>query len=329
MGQRGGEQTRGIERLHQVMADGSQESTLGLTGPLGLGLRLQQCLVELGQLAGALVHPPLQALVRFLQRPLGFAEGGDVGEAHDEAATGHRVADDLDDAAVREHAFGAMRRTLLHPGDALVDVQLRVTGPAQPAPGIVQNDVGNRTTDGNQPFRILEHFQITAIPGHQPQGFINHADPLTDVLDRALQQAPVELQHLGGFINDAHHIVKLHVAPFNRCLHHQPRRRSAQYAGQQALGQGNPAGVCSLAAMQAATLALGIMIEGRLGALLPNKTRGQLQQVVDPHPQQHLAGPVNPGLAVLADKAAGLPVFQHTRPAEQRAGNEDQEVAYQ
>ena len=56
-----------------------------------------------------------------LQLGFGAAERGDVGERGDEAAAGHRVAADLDDAAVRETALGDVRRAGAHVREALVD----------------------------------------------------------------------------------------------------------------------------------------------------------------------------------------------------------------
>ena len=149
VGQRGGEQPCGVQRLHQVVTHGGQEAALGLAGPLGLGLGLQQRLVQLRQLAGSLVYAPLQAFVGFLQRLFCLAEGRNIGKAHDKAAARHRVADDLDHAAIGEHALGAVRRALLHPGNTLVDVHLRVTRATEATPRVVQNDVGNRPANGN------------------------------------------------------------------------------------------------------------------------------------------------------------------------------------
>ena len=81
--------------------------------------------------------------------------------------------------------------------------------------------------------------------------------------------------------------------------------------------------------MQPTSLTHGVLVEGSLGAVFANKTRGQLQQIIDPHAQQHLAGAVNPGLGVLTDKAAGLPMLQHPGATEQREDDKDQEVTHQ
>ncbi|MNC28100.1 hypothetical protein D3C75_762940 [compost metagenome] len=57
VGEGGGEQPRGVQRLHQVVADRREEAGLRLVGQFGTGLGLGQLLVERGQFAGALLDP--------------------------------------------------------------------------------------------------------------------------------------------------------------------------------------------------------------------------------------------------------------------------------
>src|SRR5690606_12647969 len=80
---------------------------LGLVRPLRLAARL----VEAG---GALVDALLQGFVAALELGLGAAEVGDVGGGGDEAAAGHRVATDLDDATVGKHALADVGRACAH-----------------------------------------------------------------------------------------------------------------------------------------------------------------------------------------------------------------------
>ena len=94
-----GEQVRGMQRLQEVVPDRREEAALGIVGVFGFALGgFEQ--------GGALDHALLQGLVAALELCLGLAERGDVGEGGHEAAAGHRIAADLDDAAIGEHALG-------------------------------------------------------------------------------------------------------------------------------------------------------------------------------------------------------------------------------
>ncbi|MNI39905.1 hypothetical protein D3C73_941000 [compost metagenome] len=147
MGQGGREQACGVQRLHQVVADGCKESGFGLVGRLGGALGFGQGDVELRQLVGALRHPAFQAFVGFGQRLFGLAERGDVGETHDKSTAWHGVADQLDHAPVREQSFGGVGAALAHPVQTARDVHFRFTGAAKPTLGVIADDVGNRPAD--------------------------------------------------------------------------------------------------------------------------------------------------------------------------------------
>ena len=109
----------------------------------------------------------LQAFIGFGQGLFSFAERGDVGEAHDETAAGHRIADQLDDAAIGEQALGGMRPTLAHPVQAPGHMHFGFAGAAQAAFSVVADNVSNRAPHADQPLRVVEQFQITSVPGHQ------------------------------------------------------------------------------------------------------------------------------------------------------------------
>ncbi len=102
MGEGGGEQSRGVQRLHQVVADGGEEAGFRLVGRLGIALGFGERDVELRQFLGAFADPLLEPFVRLGQRLFGFAERGNVGETHDKSAARHRVADQLDYPAIGE-----------------------------------------------------------------------------------------------------------------------------------------------------------------------------------------------------------------------------------
>ena len=81
--QRIGEQMRGVQRLHQVVADRGEEAALGLVGAFGFALGD----LKVGR---AFDHALLQRFVGLISAGFGATERGDVGEGGDEAAAGHR-----------------------------------------------------------------------------------------------------------------------------------------------------------------------------------------------------------------------------------------------
>ena len=323
----GGKQPRGIQRLHQVMADGSKETGFRLVGRFGMGLGFTERLVEQGQLASALGHALLQPFVGLLEGAFGFAEGGDVGKAHDETAARHRVADQLDHPAIGEQPFGFVRRALAHPGQALAHVQVGVAVAEQTALGVEADDVANRPADLDQALGVVEQLDVAVVPRHQLQGLVDHAEALADVLDGALQQGAVELQHLARLVGDSHHVLDLHLAAFNGRLDHGPGRGCPQHAGQQALGVDDPLGVGVLRGVEALAL-----LEGEAGEALPrtvfaNEARGQHQQVLQLHGEQRTAAAGRADF--LADESAGLPVLGDAGAGNQRHTDEQGEVADQ
>ncbi|MNP29307.1 hypothetical protein D3C76_1223260 [compost metagenome] len=142
-----------------------------------------------------------------------------------------------------------------------------------------------------------------------------------------MQQRAVELQHLAGFVGNAYHVFQLHVAAFDGRLDHGAGRRGSEHPGQQAFGVLDPVAVGILVGVEALALAIGEADEALPGAFLADKTRGQGQQVVDLHCQQWFAAGAGAGL--LADEAAGLPVFGNPCARQYRDPGEQGEVACQ
>ena len=308
MGQGGGEQPRRVQRLHQVMADGGQETGFRLVGRLGVALGFGQGHVELRQFVGAFGDPSLQTFVGFGQRLFGFAERGDVGETHDETTARHRVADQLDHPAIGKQSFGSVRAALTHPVQAAGDVHFGFAGAAQAALGVVANDVGNRSADADQAIRVVEQLEVAPVPGHQFQRLVDHTDALGDVFDRPLQQRAIELQHLGGFVGDAHDVFELHFPTFDGGFYHCARRRGPQHTRQQAFSVGDPFTVGVLVRVEAFALAVGKPDEALAGAFFTDETCRQLQQVVDLHGQHRASAGASADF--LANEATGLPVFR-------------------
>ena len=159
------------------------------------------------------------------------------------------------------------------------------------------------------------------------QVLVHHADALVDVLDGALQQGAVELQHLAGFVGDAHHVFKLHLSAFDGRLDHCAGRRGAKHTRQQPLGVLDPVAVGVLVGVEALALAIGETNEALSRPLFAHKARSQLEQIVDLYRQQRpVAGP---GAALLTDEAACLPVLRDACARQDRDPGEQDEITRQ
>ena len=156
-------------------------------------------------------------------------------------------------------------------------------GAAQAALGIVADDVGNRPADTDQPFGVVEQLQVAAIPGHQLERLIDHADALGDVLDRALEQCTVELQHFRSFVGNPYYVFQLHFSAFNGRFYYCAGRRCAENTGQKPLGVGDPLTIGVLVGVKALALAVGETNKALVGALFTDKACSQGQKVVDLH----------------------------------------------
>ena len=201
------------------------------------------------------------------------------------------------------------------------------TRSAQAAFGVVANDVGNRPADADQAFGVVEQLQVATIPGHQLEGLVHHADALGDVLDGALQQGPIELQHFGGFVGDPYDVLQLHFPTFNRGLYDGTGRRGAQHARQQAFGMRDPIVIGVLVGVEAFALAISEADKALLGAFFADKTGCQAEQVADLHRQHRASAGALAGF--LADEAPGLPVFGYPGARKHRDPDEQREVARQ
>ena len=177
------------------MADSGQKAGLRLVGGLGNTFGFGQRLVQFRQFTGSLGDALFQAFVGLGERLFGLTERGNVGKTHDEPAARHGVADEFDHPTIREQTFRGVRPTLAHPVQAARHVHFCFAGAAQAAFGVMANNVGNRAANADQPLRVVEQFQVAAVPGHESQGLVDHADALGDVFDCALEQGTVELQH--------------------------------------------------------------------------------------------------------------------------------------
>ncbi len=291
------------------------------SGALGFGQRL----VELGQLVSTCGYPLLKAFIDAFEGVFGSAELGDVGETHDEAAARHRVANQLDHLPIGKQPLRGVSAALAHPVQTPRNVNLCLARPAESALGVVTDDVGNRPANADQAFRVIEQLKVATIPGHQPQGLVDHADALGNVFDGPLQQRAVELQDFGGFVGDAYDVFQLHVATFDSSLDHRAGRRGAEHAGQQSLGMRDPFTVGIQAGVETLTLPLGEADETLPRAVLTDEACRQAEQVLDLYREQRAAEVAS--LGFLTDETTRLPVLGHSRARQHRHPGEQRAVA--
>ncbi len=258
-----GQQLRRMQGLDQVMADRGQEAGLGHVGPLGF-------MHGLFKPGGAVLHAALQGFVTALERVLCQPERGDIGEGGHIAATGHRVASDLNDGVVRENPLGKVRRAAPHvhhpPLQRLFARVTRGVADLQLSQR-PRRQVRHRLPHLQQLRRELEQRGVAAVPGHQLQLRIDHADALAHVLQGSLQQALVEAQYLGGFTDRAGNSVQRRCATIACRLHQQPRHACTDHGGQFALDGGHPVVVQHLPGVPVHQLPCPFLAEEATGGL--------------------------------------------------------------
>ena len=101
-------------------------------------------------------------------------------------------------------------------------------------------EVDHGLSDLQQLRREPEQRGVAAVPGHQLQLCIHHADALAHVLQRGFQQALVEAQHLGRFANGASHRIQRRGATLACGFDQQPCHACADHGRQLTLDGGNP-----------------------------------------------------------------------------------------
>ena len=131
------------------------------------------------------------------------------------------VVDQFDHLVIGEYLFIVVRGVLVYLVQVFGDVFFDVVIVEYVVFGVEVDDFGNWLVDVDQFFGVFEQFQVVVILGHQVQVLVDHADVLSDVLDRVLQQGAVELQYLVGFVDDAYHVFDLYFAAFDGRFDHR------------------------------------------------------------------------------------------------------------
>ena len=214
-----GQQARGVDRLKQVMAGTGQEAALAGVHLMQLALDARpqfvlrlQGLIGGGERPGALGDALLQRVPGLLKLGHDPVVLGDVIIRGHVAARRNRLSPDLDDTAVRHVAFQPVGATgaqhleaSLHSGVDIVVAHVREQTPG----GVVFIDAGNGAAHVQQPRRVVEQLLVLAVPGHEDQVAVDHADALGDVLQRCLQQMAGELELLRGAAHEVDDVLHL------------------------------------------------------------------------------------------------------------------------
>ena len=160
LGQGVRKQLRGMQRLHQIMADGGKKTALCFVCTLRLGACRRQ-------LACTLAHAPFECFVRTQQGIFSLSERGDIGKRRHEAATGHRVATNLHHRTIGETTLGQMSCARAHMRQPPLHALLEFALADHAAIDVVARQLGHRTPDLQQFGRIIEQAGITTVPGYQ------------------------------------------------------------------------------------------------------------------------------------------------------------------
>ncbi len=235
--QQRGEQLRGVEGLQQIVGSCCQEARLGRIGIFGIGLGLLQCRHGSFQFGGAVRHALLEHGLRFDEFAFDHLGVRDIRVGRYVAAAGHGLTADLDDLAVDEVALVPVRGAGTDVLDALLDLRFDARGPEAALLAVVPDQVDDRFPDVDHAGRVVHQLLVAAVPADEPLRGIDDADALGNVLERRVEQAPVERQRLRGFVEQQYDVADLRAGLAQRGGHDDAGRRCPDGAGNQALGE--------------------------------------------------------------------------------------------
>ena len=127
---------------------------------------------------------------------------GHVRIGGDEAAVGERIAANLNHGAVRQRAFVRVGMGRAQVIDTPLYQRLGFSRAEHAAVRVVADQIGNRPAGADVPGRVAEQVDVGAVPGHQAQVAIHHADPGTEMVERGLQQFAIERGHPRGLLDE-------------------------------------------------------------------------------------------------------------------------------
>ena len=191
---------RRVQRLQNVVACRRQKPRLGDVGVLGRALGERQFGVEAGELLGAVAHALLQRRIGALELLGGLERRRYIGEGDDEATARHAVGTHLDHhAAIRQPlqvglAFGGVGgKPPLQQGFAVAHAG-RTDRPHE------FQDFLQWNPELHQMRRQAQNFAELPVRADQLQIGVEHGDALPHVVERRLQDLPVEVERGVGII---------------------------------------------------------------------------------------------------------------------------------
>ena len=107
--------------------------------------------------------------------------------------------------------------------------------PNSPRSRVPSDQVGDRAADADHVRRVVEHLQVTAVPGDKPSLAVGHRDALRHVLHRRLQQLAAEAQFLRGFVEQFRDFLGGETASAQRVREHEAGGRCTDRAGEHSL----------------------------------------------------------------------------------------------
>ena len=168
-------------------------------------------------------------------------------------------------AAVELLLEGLMGDGELHQpvGDQLVDV----AGAEVAALGARAQDAIERCADPTELGRQVEKLAELPVPADQLHVLVEHAQAVPHLVERRLQQVAIVLQRLGGIVEQLQRGMAAGIAAAQQQRQHEPRRRRADGAGEQMLGEAQEMDVGFGVGRKRRVAAFGILRERALGAL--------------------------------------------------------------
>ncbi len=268
----GGEESRGVQRLHDVVTGGGDETGLVQIGLFGFRLGPGQLAVEARQLRRALGDALFQQRIGHLQRLGGRHPLGDVGEGNHHAAAGHARGARLQHRAIGLEAHLKRLEGFRNKGKLARQRFLRRAGWPCRVDDIAQNVLQRRAHPAHvrrQPQQVAE----LPVPADQLVIAVEDADALAHVVDGRLQQVAVVLDGRRGVVEQLQRPGARGCHLLQQQRQHQPRGGRAHRRGQQMLGEAQQADVGVVIRLQLDIVAPRESVEGALGARLAQIAR--------------------------------------------------------
>ena len=260
--ERRGEEPRGVKRLDQIVAGRGEKAGL-------VARRAREFAVEPHQLGGALGHANLQSGAYLLQRGACARFGGDVGEAHDVAASRHRSTGRAHNAAVAAHPLEIMHRAATQMLQSTSHMRLDLARPAFAPFRVEANHLFDWRTDGHHALGIGEQVEVAAVPRDEALVGVDHADPGFDVFQRGGEQPFREAQALPALVEHPCDVLVAQPCSANCGADQRPGGRHPDHASDRAFR------TLQIAAGQRAVCAAG---EQRQRLALADEARDKVDQ---------------------------------------------------